>query len=344
MTGVPEENQGPVTLATLAELVGVHPSTASRALRGDRRVSPKTIKRVQKLAGDLGYSPDLTGAALRTRRTRIIGALVPRLTDVVLAEIYEAIDEAAVAAGYNTFVANTRDDPALQRLRLDGLLSRRVDGLIIGDSRTDSDLVDELARRNIPFVLIMRRLRDYPSVSTDDLDGGRLAAEHLLSLGHTRVGVITGDQLTSTGAERTLGFTSTYERAGRALAADYVVESSFDVHSGRAAGERLLALPKPPTAIFAVNDYLAVGVTGAVRAAGLRVGHDVALVGYNDIAISSQLTVPLTSVRSPLRDMGRQSVEMLLARLDGEQPASVRLSPTLIARESTLAGEPNSQK
>lgn len=327
----------PVNLAALAQQAGVHPSTASRALSEHPvGVSARTVARIRALAAELGYSRDITGASLRTGRTRMIGVLVPRLTDVVMAAIYEAIDEAAANAGYNTVVANTQDDGDLQRMRLQGLLSRRVDGLIIGDSREGTQIPDRLTEQQTPFTLVMRRLGDFPSVSTDDLEGGRLAARHLLELGHRRVGVVAGDALTSTGAERTRGFAEAFERAGYPLAHGYVVGSGFDVGSGREAGDRLLALDPSPTAIFAVNDFTAIGVMGALRDAGRHVGADTALIGYNDVSIVSELPVPLSSVRSPLREMGQKSVEALLRRIDGKEVTSIQLSPTLVARASTL--------
>jgi LacI family transcriptional regulator len=340
-----ETGSAPITLTTIASRARVHPSTASRAL-SDKPVgiSAETIKRVRTIARELGYIRDITGASLRTGRTRMIGVLVPRLTDVVLAQIYEAIDEAAAMAGYNAVVANTRDDPDVQNMRLQGLLSRKVDGLIVGDSRTGSQVVERLAGLGTPYTLVMRRLDEHPSVSTDDLEGGRLAAEHLLELGHTRVGVVAGDQLTSTGRERTLGFVRAYECAGFPIRGDHLVSSSFDTGTGRLAADRLLSLRPMPTAIFAVNDFTAIGVMGALRHRGLQVGRDVALVGYNDIPIAAQLTVPLTSVRSPLGEMGRRSVELLLDRIAGKQPESVLLTPTLVARESTLLGSSTARR
>lgn len=266
----------------------------------------------------------------------MIGVLVPRLTDVVLAQIYESIDDAARAAGYNTVVANTHDDPAVQRMRLDSLLSRRVDGLIVGDLREGDKLADSLLASGVPFVLVMRRLGRHPSVTTDDLEGGRLAAEHFLELGHSAVGVIAGDPLTSTGRERSNGFVGRYAEAGIDVPARYIVDSAFDVESGRSAAERLLALTPRPTAVFAVNDFTAIGAIGALRELHLELGRDVAVLGYNDVSVSAQLSVPLSSIRSPLADMGRLSTEMLLERLEGRQMSSIRLSPTLVARESTL--------
>ncbi|WP_232490918.1 LacI family DNA-binding transcriptional regulator [Mycobacterium dioxanotrophicus] len=340
--GKPLSMNGPVassrvTLSTVASRAGVHPSTVSRALSDDPvGVSKRTVARVRGIADELGYFRDITGASLRTGRTRMIGVLVPRLTDVVLAQIYESIDDAARAAGYNTVVANTRDDPAVQRLRLDGLLSRRVDGLIVCDLRDGDELADHLLALGVPFVLTMRRVGRHPSVTTDDLEGGRLAAEHFLELGHSVVGVIAGDPLTSTGRERRNGFVGRYAEAGITVSAHYIVDSAFDVDSGRSAAEILLSLKPQPSAVFAINDFTAIGAIGALREHGLELGRDVAVLGYNDVPIAAQLSVPLSSIRSPLDDMGRLSTEMLLTRLDGGHPCSIRLSPTLVARESTL--------
>ncbi|MDV3128392.1 substrate-binding domain-containing protein [Mycobacterium sp. 21AC1] len=321
----------------MASHAGLHPSTVSRALSDvPVGVSKGTVARVRSIADELGYFRDITGAALRTGRTRMIGVLVPRLTDVVLAQIYESIDDTARAAGYNTVVANTRDDPEVQRMRLDGLLSRRVDGLIVGDLREGDALVDRILASGVPFVLVMRRGGRHPSVTTDDLEGGRLAAEHFLELGHSVVGVIAGDPLTSTGRERRGGFVGRYAESGIDIPDRYVVDSAFDLDSGRSAAEGLLALTPRPTAVFAVNDFTAIGAIGALRELDLELGRDVAVLGYNDVPVAAQLSIPLSSIRSPLEDMGRLSTEMLLDRLEGRQMSSIRLSPTLVARASTL--------
>lgn len=328
---------GVVTLASIAERAGVHVSTVSRALSPEPTgVGAAMVERIRGLAGELGYRRDAAAHTLRTGQSRMIGVLVPRLTDVALATIYDAIDRTAALAGYNTVVVNTRDDVELQRSRLDLLLSRRVDGVILGDSRTGSHLIPELRRAHLPFVLVMRRLPRQVSVTTDDIAGGRLAALHLIELGHTRVGVVAGDLTASTGAERTQGFRDAYADAGLPIPDQYVVGSGFHVGGGERAAERLLRLPDRPTAIFAVSDFIAIGVMGAVRDAGLQVGKQVAVVGYNDLDLAARLPVGLTSVRSPLDEMGELSMTMLLDLLAGRRARSRRLAPELVERASTL--------
>jgi LacI family transcriptional regulator len=335
-----QPSNAPVTLALLAEELGVHVSTVSRALSDDPvGVGSETAEKIRTLAQHRGYRRNVAAQSLRTGRTRMIGVMVPRLTDVVMATIYEGIDEAAIDAGYNTVVANTQDRPELQRSRLDLMLSRGVDGLIVGDSRSDSNLISLLEGCGVPYVLVARRMPRQLSVTTDDLLGGRLAGEHLLSLGHHRVGVVAGDPHASTGAERTLGFRRTYEQAGYPLTDDYVVPSGFDVASGRSAGERLLTLPRRPTAIFAASDLVAVGVLGAMRDLGLSAPHDVAVVGFNDVDIAAQLPVPLTTIHSPLAEMGAKGLRLLPGRMEGKRVRSLVLQPSLRVREST-AGSP----
>lgn len=338
----PRVPPGPVRLITLARLARVHVSTVSRALSEDTSgVSVETVLRIRELAKSLGYRKDAGAAGLRTGKSRLIGVLVPRVTDIVMATVYESIDSAAAAAGYSTVVANTFDNRVLREDRLDALLSRRLDGIILGDSRIADTATDQLETMGVPYILVMRRLENHLSVSTDDRIGGRLAAEHLLNLGHTRAAVIAGDLLASTGRERTEGFLEVFRAAGHIVDSRYVVSCGFGAAAGRSAGAKILSHSDRPTAIFAVDDLTAIGAMGAIRAAGLRLREDVALVGYNDIEICSDLPVPLTSVRSPLADMGRLSVELLLRRIGNQPVESQLLVPSLVIRETTLAESAN---
>lgn len=327
------------TLATIAKAAGVHVSTVSRALSPSESVrgsvSAETVEAIRAIAAELDYRPNAAGAALRTGRSRMLGVLVPRLTDIVLASMYEGIEEAAASAGYHTFVSNTQDDLRLQRQRLANTLGRGVEGVLLGDARGGSGVPAELRRRKVPAVLFNRRLKGMVSVTADDPLGGALAAEHLCGLGHRHIGVAAGQHYASTGRERAEGFVTTCRRHGVTVDDEHVVYSGFDVRGGHEAATRLLALTPRPTAIFAVNDFAAIGVMGAVRAAGLRAGEDVAIVGFNDVALAAELPIPLTSVRTPRFEIGQVAVEMLLRTLAGERVRSRRLTPTLVVRESS---------
>ncbi|WP_127783009.1 LacI family DNA-binding transcriptional regulator [Rhodococcus sp. X156] len=327
-----------VTLKTVAVAAGVHVSTVSRALRraaldGDS-ASPRD-RELLELAREMGYVPNPNAASLTTRRSMAFGVLVPRLTDTVLAAVYDAVEETANRAGYATFVSNTRDDPAEQQRLVELLLGRAVDGLIIGDSRLDNDNIARLVERGIDLVLVSRRCAGAPSVTTDDVAGGELAATHLLELGHRSIGVVAGPLWASTAAERVTGFRATLERARVALPAEHVREEGFDVAAGRRGTEALLDGPCPPTAIFATNDDAAIGALGVLRDRGLRPGHDVSVIGYNDIPIAAELAVPLSTVRAPLQEMGVRAAETLLALTHRLPASSVALKPQLVARATT---------
>lgn len=312
-------------------------STASRALSDNPAgVSTETVRRVRELAALLGYRRNAGAAGLRTGSTHLIGVLVARLTDLALATIYESIDAAAVKSGYSTVVANTYDDPAHRRARIDAMLSRQMDGVIIGDSHIGDTAAYELQNRGVPYVLVMRRLEGHLSVSTDDVLGGRLAAQHLLDLGHKRVGIIAGDLLASTGRERSQGFRDLFEASGYPLGGPYVVSTGFGTAAGLEAGRQLMALPDPPTAIFAVDDLTAIGAMGAIHESGKTLRTDVALIGYNDLDLAANLPVPLTSVRSDLTAMGKVGFETLLAQINGQPSSSSLLPPVLVPRATTV--------
>lgn len=334
----------PVTLKDIAREAGVSLSTASRVLSRARNGSEPettTAKRVLAVAVQLQYVPNLFAASLRTNRTRMLGVLVPHLTDVVLSTIYEGIDEHASVADYQTVVANSMDDPHEHRLRAERLLQRGVDGLIFGDAQVSDPYLDELARREVPFVLVSRRHHPYVSVTCDDTAGGRLVGNHLADLGHRDIAIIAGQPYATTGIDRTLGCLAALRERGIEVPQDRVVHSRFDAQSGHLVTTRLMIGSSEPTAIFAVNDITAIGAMGALRDLGIRVGHDVAVVGFNDIGIAADLPTPLTSVRSPLKQMGRQAAGLLLAKLGHEHdgpstsPVEKRLNPQLIVRESS---------
>ena len=341
--GLPYVDQnGRATLRTVAELAGVSPSTVSRVLHPGaktvgRRAAAATVSRIRQVAQEVGYVPNPHAASLRTRRSDLIGVVVPRLSDLVLALIYEGIDSAANQRGFGTFVANSHDEPDMQRARVNMMLNRRVDGLILGDARADVGLADELRSRGVPYVLTNRHIGDHPAVTGDDEMGGRLAAAHLLECGHTRVAVAAGAPYASTGIDRTAGFLATFAAAGHPVPDDLVVHSPFDVTGGRQATELLLSRTPRPTAVFAVNDFNAIGALGAIRDSGRVPGEEIAVVGYNDVPLAAELPIPLTTVRSPMHLMGHRAVELLVHRLDGKTVESERLPPELVVRASTTS-------
>lgn len=337
MTGLDQggEVQRRVTLRDVAARAGVHPSTASRVLRNDLgRISKETAARVTLTAEELGFRHDRWAASLRNGKTQVIGVLVPRISDVVLATVFEAIEARAAEEGYQAVVSSTWDNLEFREAQIRRYVAERVDGLIIGDARTDDPMLTRLADDGVPFVLVSRACQGFPSVTGDDREGGRLAAQHLLERGHSRLAVVAGPTYAETALDRVAGFVATAHGRGVDVPDEWLVHSSFDVAGGRIAMSRILQQGRPE-AVFAVNDFAAIGAMGALRDSGLTPGSDVAVVGFNDIDICAELHIPLTSVRQNLIEMGHRAVQCMLELLLTGQTSSVRLEPTLVPRAST---------
>ncbi|ANE74691.1 LacI family DNA-binding transcriptional regulator [Dickeya solani] len=325
----------PVTLQDVATVAGVSVSTVSRVL--DERLPPsrsKTAERVRQVAQELGYRRDIMASSLRRGGTGTIGVLVPRLSDMVMALLYEAIFRAAEKQGYFTIVATCGDDPAQEKAAVESLLDRRVDGLILATSRLDDRLPAELRQQQIPHSLVLRTDGISRSAIGNDEQGGYLATRHLIDLGHRDIGLIAGPNFTSGARDRRLGFQRAMQEAGLSIRPEWIKESGFGIESGEAKGLELLTPAHRPSAIFAINDDLAIGVMAAAHRVGLTLGQDLSLVGYNDIPLVARLPVPLSSVHIPLDHIASLAVELLLSASDGNEPIR-RVIPSLIPRSSS---------
>lgn len=326
----------PVTLRDVAEAAGVSISTVSRVL--DERTRPSksaTAERVRRIADELGYRRNVFASSLRRGETATIGALVPRLTDTVMALMYEAIERTARARGYFAVVATCGDDPEEERQATERLLDRGVDGLILATARLDDALPASLRARGIRHSLVLRTDGVSPSSLGDDQAGGYFATRHLVDLGHSEIAVVTGPMFTSSARDRLAGAERAITESGRVLPRDRVLSTGYGVEAGVSAGKTLLASEDRPTAVFAANDNLAVGIVSAATALGLRIGENLSVVGYNDIPLAAQMPVHLTSVRVPFDQIAASALDQLLHEpaIDAAQPR--RFMPTLIPRSST---------
>lgn len=329
--------KGRVTLMDVANAAGVSKSTVSRVL--DERLPTAdnhSARRVREVAKKLGYVRDLSASNLRRGSTGQIGVIVPRLTDTVMAMLYESLAKAAAQNGLFTIVATTGDNPDAGRAAADALIRRGVDGLILSTARTDDHFTDELRERGLPFVLALRHNGQSPAAIGDDPLGGYLATRHLLDLGHRRIGLITGPDYATSARGRLKGYCNALNEAGLPVDPDLIIPSTFSIESGEIAAKTLLNLSVRPTAIFAVNDNTAIGAMSAIASVGLSVPHDISLVGYNDIPIVSRLPVPLTTVKVPFDHIAEMALKLLNTVPSGTE--NVRIAtPSLIPRKSTAA-------
>jgi LacI family transcriptional regulator len=322
-----------VTIIDVAKAAGVSKSTVSRVL--DERLPRSrnaTAERVRRVAAELGYVRDPMAAAMRRAGTGTIGVVVPRLTDTVMAMLYEEIAAAGAARGLFAVVATTHDEPAQERLAVTSLLRRRVDGLVLTTARADAAAEPTEA---VPQVLALRSDGVRPAALGDDHLGAHLAVRHLVDLGHRRIGLVGGPAYASSARGRRAGYLAALADAGIPADPSLVAGDAFSMEAGEIAGRALLDRADRPTAIFAVNDNTAIGVLAAAHARGLRVPEDLSLVGYNDIPVVSRLPVSLTTVRVPFGAIAVNALDLLQEALTGAAPRTIVAAPTLIPRRST---------
>jgi LacI family transcriptional regulator len=329
------------TMRDVARAAGTSVATVSHVLNETRFVSPELRLRVEEALSSLGYRPDDTARSLRLGRTQTIGLLVPDNSNPFFAGLARLIEDEAFKAGYTTILANSDEQRDRELKYLETLLSKRVDGLIIAATQHDDGALSQvLERYGGPVVFIDREVdvdgRD--TVVFDNEGGGRLVAQHLLQLGHRRLGCIGGPPDVPATAARVKGFLDTLAETGVKLDRDAVVEGDFHFEGGEEAMRRLLERAPEVTAVFAVNDLMAVGALGELNRAGLRVPSQVALVGYDD-ALPALIASPrLTTVRQPVQAMVSLTIQLLLQRIssEGDHPAVRRVLPVeLVVRGSS---------
>ena len=335
MPGVPER----ATLRDVARIAGVHPGTVSRALNPatEALVRDETVRRVRQVAEELGYRPNPLARGLKTNRSYTIGVIVPDIQNPLFPPIIRGLDDRLGQAGYTPLIANTDNDPDRERVDFEAMRTRAVDGFITATARLDHELLDEIAAVGVPLVLVNRRVEDgsLPSATADDRAGVRLAVEHLIELGHTRIAHLGGPQDVSTGHQRAEGFREAMEAAG--LDASLVrAGRAFTEPEGARLCEELIAAGEPVTAIVAGNDLMALGCYDVFAARGIRCPDDISVVGFNDMPFVDRFAPPLTTVRIPHYEIGVAAAQLLLDLLAGEDGATeVVLPPELIARGSS---------
>jgi LacI family transcriptional regulator len=335
----------PVTLADIARELGVSKMTVPRAINDHPSINADTRERVLEVARRLNYQPNQHARALATNRSYLIGVVVPDLMHSYFAEICRGVEDFARPSGYRNLICNTDEDPA-KELDETGALLPRTDGLIVASSLppADAGFYRRLVKDGAKVVFIDRRLDGLrcPAVTTDDVQVGMLATEHLVGLGHRRIGHLRGTGA-STAAGRFEGYRRALEKHGIDLDAGDVRDCGFTEREGYEAMRGWLAEGDVPGAIFAVNDPAAIGAMQALGEAGLRVGRDVALVGGGNIHYADMLRVPLTTVSWSRSEMGQQAARLLLQLIEEKEPPTKRpehvvVPPELIVRSSSGAG------
>ncbi|RFB79954.1 LacI family DNA-binding transcriptional regulator [Methylovirgula sp. 4M-Z18] len=327
------------TLQSIATAAGVHRSTAARALdpAQSHRISPEVVERVRHEAQRQGYRRDTIAASLRTGRSSLVGVLLPDLGNPVFAPILDGIGLYLAERGYSMLVTGGADE-ASQIGIVEELMARRVDGLVLATVRRDDPVVTICLAAGLPTVLVNRGEDDLrtASVVTDDMGGMALAVDHLVSLGHRRIGHLAGPQSLSTGALRRQGFENAMTAAGLDPC-PIVTATAYSRDAGEAATALLLNRYPHLTAIAAGNDLLALGAYLDVKRRGLTCPGDISIVGHNDMPLVDMVDPPLTTIHIGHREMGASAAALLLERIGTPSLSPVRrlASAELIVRAST---------
>lgn len=330
-----------VSIADVALSADVSASTVSRVVRNMGDVSPATRARVMETVDRLGYRPSPIAQALVSGRTRTFGLLVSDLSNPFYPELAKSIEQEAEKNGYALVICNTEDDATVTLQYLQRLLDQRIEGIIHASVASEESEIEALLR-GTPLLYTNRRPRSPLSsyVVGDNRSGAAALVRHLIDIGHTRIAFVHGPGDASNADERLSGLLDTASVFAHVEEPIVVPGSGFDRESGARAARALLSAPRPPTAVVGVNDTVALGVLETVIELGLRVPDDVAVAGFDDIALASSSLVNLTSVTPHTSEIGRRTVRVLLRLLAGTRPKGIRevIEPTLVVRRSTGGG------
>jgi LacI family transcriptional regulator len=331
-----------VSVVDVAARAGVSLGTVSNVLNRPDRVAPATRDRVIQAIQDLGFIRNEAARQLRAGRSRTIGLVVLDVGNPFFTDLAKGVETTAAMSGLSVLLCNSNDDDDREQHYLSLLQEQRAFGILITPVGKVTPAMEAIRRSGTPVVLVDRGSnRRQCSVSVNDRFGGELAASHLISQGHKRIGFVGGPMSINQVSERLAGTRLAMQNAGLPDDALVVIETPrLDVASGRATGDQLAALParRRPTAVFCANDLLALGLLQDTTRRQKSVPGDLAIVGYDDIEFAAAAAVPLTSVRQPRVQLGRAAMELLLeeaSQSDDHQHRQIVFEPELVVREST---------
>ncbi len=316
----------PATIKEVARAAGVSIATVSRVLNGKAQVAEATRAKVESAVRRLGYSPNGTAKSLITRRTMTLGVVLPELYGEFFSEFIRGLDFSARARGYHLLVSSSHSDRGEIEAMLKAMRGR-VDGIVVMSPDADSRTLDRAVPDTLSVVLVNPSQEDsrFDVLSIDNYGGAYSMTRHLLSLGHRALAFVCGPAGNVDAVERLRGFRAAVEELAGGTALVGELEGDFREDSGYRAGRWLLSQRPRPTAVFAANDAMAIGVLSAFHEAAVRVPEDIALVGFDDIPIARFVSPPLTTVRVAIRQLGERAVERLCAAIEAGREHERRL-------------------
>lgn len=327
------------TIRDIAKAANVSHMTVSRVINNVPQVRATTRAKVSKVITDLNYEPDARARAFATRKSHLIGLVVSDISNPFYAELSRGIEDKAFKMGYSVIFCSSDDQSSRTEACVQHMLRFGVDGFLFASVHMKEPAVEKLIDRGYPVVLVNRKLKgsNYHYVICNNFQGAYDITKYLLDLGYRKIAIITGHSYFSTGLDRLRGYQKAMEDQGIDQRQDYIIEGPYTPETGYNAAKKLLALPDRPEAIFAGNDYIAMGVMEAVEELGLSIPADVALTGFDNTRFSGRTGIKLTTVSQELYDMGDLAVQILvdtMGRDSLDYVHNVLLKPKIVVRES----------
>ncbi len=330
------------TIREVARLAGVAPITVSRVINNAGYISAETRRKVEFAVAQLGYVPNTLSQSLRWKQTGMLALVLTDITNPFWTTVARGVEDAASEAGYHVILCNTDESPDKQESYLNALFQKRVDGILLVPALDAMDDIKRASQLRVPLVVLDRRLSQplTDSVRCDSEDGAYRLTRLLLERGHRQVAILTGSPYTATAADRLDGYRRALREAGINESGERVLYGAFTLESGIEMARQVLVTDPRPTAIFAANNFIALGLLKTLFAAGLRVPEDISVVGFDDLPASLLIDPILTVAAQPAYEMGAQATKLLIKRLVGEGPVApqeVVLPVDIIERKSVQA-------
>ncbi|UFJ42687.1 LacI family transcriptional regulator [Brevibacillus humidisoli] len=329
------------TIYDVAEKAGVSISTVSRVINNTGRISEKTRKKVLDVMAKLQYQPSVVASALTGKGTRTVGLIIPDVANPFFAEIARRVEDHGRRRGFNLIMCNTDNNPDTEEIYLSLIKQKSVDGLIIGTTTKKHTGLHSLIKDGFPVALIAQDIPELTIdvVTVDDFLGGYMATSHLVSLGHSRIGMMVGALTRTSERFRHQAYRQVLDENGIQYDEALVIKTGYSIKDSKQAALALLKSPKRPTAIFAYFDSLAIGVYQAAKELDLAIPDDLSVVGFDNTILATIVDPPLTTIAQPIDEMARQVMDLLVREIEGEKKTKQRVifPPELIVRSSTKA-------
>lgn len=327
-----------VSIKDVAEVAGVSASTVSHVINETRHVAPLTRQKVEEAIATLGFQPSMMARALKVKRTNIIGMLVSSSSNPFFADVVRGVEEGCYRHNFSLILCNSGHESDRQLANLTTLLQRRIDALLVMTTKTDPALYEQLSKLgSLPKAILDSA--PHPNACTlqdDSVLGARIATEHLLQRGLTKIGCLMGPEDHPRSRERFKGFQQAMKDAGVDVCQQWLASDALTALGGYAAMTKILQADTRPEAVFAFNDLMAMGAYRAIQERGLSIPEDISVVGYDDVEYASYMSPTLTTVKQPSFELGLSAAEVLIDHLEkkAEMPPVIQLVPQLITRNS----------